>query len=157
MMKTKLLIMVCFLLGTVSYAQPPQGHEIPHGNKEKREKIAAMKVEYFTSQLELTPTEAQQFWPVYNEFISKVHELERAKRKLMKKDREDVALSDAEVNMRIQKIFNTEQQILDLKREYDLKFKKVLPVQKVGKLYNAEQSFRHELLRKMKEGGGLPR
>lgn len=155
-MKTKIILLVCFLFGSIVYAQPPHGQGGPGGSKEKREKIEAMKVEYFTSQLALTPEEAQKFWPVYNEFISKIHELEKKRRKALKKEQSN-ALSDATVNAEIKQMFDLEQEILDLKMAYDKKFKEVLPIQKVGKLYQAEQSFRHELLRKMKKGNGPPR
>mgnify|MGYP003531372575 FL=1 len=33
-----------------------------------REKVEATKVAYFTKKLNLTPEEAQVFWPVYNKW-----------------------------------------------------------------------------------------
>ena len=35
------------------------------------EKIKAEKISFFTEKLSLTPSEAQAFWPVYNEFERK--------------------------------------------------------------------------------------
>ena len=34
--------------------------------KERHERIQALKVAFITEKLELTPEEAQQFWPVFN-------------------------------------------------------------------------------------------
>lgn len=157
-MKTLRKISLLFIgvtLSMLSFAQPP--HEGgPHGdNKERQEKIKALKVEYLTTQLELSPEEAQKFWPIYNEFEEKMRTLEKSRRKSLKAS-EGKQLTDKEVNALIQMNFDTDQDILDLRKEYDLKFKKALSVQKVGKLYKAEKDFRHELLRKMKRGGGPP-
>ncbi len=150
------LFVLTLMVHTITMGQPPHG-EGPHGgNKERNEKIHAMKVEYITTQLALTPTEAEKFWPVYNEFGAKIKALERKKRKAHKAS-DGKELSDKEMNAIIQLNFDTDQEILDLRREYDLKFKKVLSIQKVGKLYRAELGFRHELLRKMKRGGPPPK
>lgn len=116
---------------------------------QKSEKINALKVEFLTTKLELTPAEAEKFWPLYNEFIDKMQTIHRTRRKKMKANK-GKDLSDAEVNALIAYNFDTDQKLLDLKREYDKKFKSVLPVQKVGKLYLAEEQFKRELLRKMK-------
>lgn len=153
-MKKQIVTILAILFYAVSgMAQPP--HEMNDGSKggkQNREKIKAMKVEFITSNLELTSQEAEKFWPVYNEFTAKLMELEKGRRKLMKAN-EDKELSDAEINKMIALNFETDQKILDLKRAYDLKFKKVLSVQKVGTLYHSEHQFKKELLRKMKQNG----
>ena len=46
-----------------------QGEE---NNKEKDEKIEALKVGFITKELNLTSTEAEKFWPVYNEMDAKM-------------------------------------------------------------------------------------
>ena len=145
------LLFIGVTLSILSFAQSShhQGHH--EDNKERKEKFKALKVEYITSQLDLSSEEAQQFWPVYNEFEKKLHALEKQRRKTFKAS-ENKDLSDQEVNELIQMNFDTDQSILDLRKTYDLKFKTVLSVQKVGKLYKAEKDFRHELLRKMKHG-----
>lgn len=152
-MKTKhtLLILASFLLFNLSsVAQEPIGKQ-PNTEKQKRhEKIKAMKVAYITTKLELTSGEAEKFWPVYNEFSKKTHEQESIRRKKMKENK-GKELSDKEINELIKLNFDTEQKVLDLKRAYDSKFKAVLSVKKVGKLYIAEKEFKREMLKKMKE------
>ena len=148
---TGLIVMLLIQFGAL--AQPP--HEGKESHQERRKKIQAMKVEFITTKLAMTPAEAQKFWPVYNEFNEKLHQLEKERRKATHASR-DIELSDKEMEALIQMNFDTDQKILDLKREYDLMFKKVLSIQKVGKLYMAEAEFKHELLRKMKRGGPPP-
>ena len=43
------------------------------------------------------------------------------------------------------------QKELDLQKEYNSKFKAVLPIKKVAKLYVAEEQFKMELLNKLKD------
>ena len=40
------------------------------------EKIKAEKISFFTSKLDLTPAEAQAFWPVYNEYEKKKFDIQ---------------------------------------------------------------------------------
>ena len=55
-----LLVYTC----AISFAQPPEDDN----NKEKREQIQAQKIAFISTQLELTPDEAQKFWPIYNRY-----------------------------------------------------------------------------------------
>jgi hypothetical protein len=125
-------------------AQPPE-------NREKMEKIKSMKVEYITSKLDLTPGEAEKFWPVYNEFNEKIMNLERARHQKMRQSRNQ-ELTDSQVNELINLNFTTDQKILDVRKQYDKEFKQVLSIQKVGKLYVAEEEFKRDLLRQLRNG-----
>ena len=62
-MKTKILASLTMVLAVASslFAQP----------EKKKEDIKAMKIGFITNELNLTPDEAQKFWPVYNEFQKK--------------------------------------------------------------------------------------
>ncbi len=142
-----LLLVVLFSLS--NYAQ--------NGEKKEalKEKVEAQKIAYITNALSLTPTEAQQFWPVYNAFNNKKKELTKAFRKNNKdkkvsqeeiSDKEALEMADGQI---IQA-----QKILDLRKKYHIEFKKVLPPKKVLKLYQAEKGFRKHLLKKIKERRG---
>src|SRR5690625_6700831 len=39
-----------------------------YGQDDKRSQIQAMKTAYITEELELTATEAEKFWPIYNAY-----------------------------------------------------------------------------------------
>lgn len=149
-MKAKhiLITISLFLMSSLLFAQPSS----EGGFSQRSEKIKAMKVEFITTKLELTPAEAEKFWPLYNEFTDKMQVIAKDRRKTMRANK-DKELTDKEVNELIQLNFDTDQKMLDLRRAYDVKFKKVLSIQKVGKLYQAEEQFKHELLRKMKGNG----
>ena len=118
----------------------------------KADKVEAMKVGFITNKLELTAKEAQTFWPLYNEYNSKLEKL----RKTKKSDFDDLKnksenITDKELEAFINEVFASKQKELDLQKEYYEKYAKVLPVKKVAMLYQAENQFKRELLRKIKE------
>jgi hypothetical protein len=118
----------------------------------KADKVEAMKVGFITNKLELTAKEAQTFWPLYNEYNSKLEKL----RKTKKSDFDELKnkgenITDKELESFMNEIFATKQKELDLQKEYYEKYAKVLSVKKVALLYQAENQFKRELLRKIKE------
>ena len=118
----------------------------------KNEKIEAMKVGFITNKLELSAKEAQLFWPLYNEYNQKIDKL----RKTKKSDFDDLKNkgenpTDKEISTFMDEVFATRQKELDLQKEYFDKYAKVLPLKKVALLYQAENQFKRELLRKIKE------
>lgn len=143
---------IALMLGTGLMAQqaPVDQKQKKEQREERMEKFKAMKVEYITSKLALTSEEAEKFWPVYNEFMEQMHSLEMKRKKTMREAMKKEEVSDKEMLALIELNFSTDQKILDLRKQYDAKFKEVLSVQKVGKLYMAEEQFKREVMRKMK-------
>ena len=117
----------------------------------KREKIKAQKVAFITSKLQLTPEEAQQFWPVYNEFDNKREALNKEKNKevrnyVLKKDN----FSDSESEKVADDIIQYGIKLANLKQEYHLKFKIFFPANKVVGLYIAEGQFKQYLIKQIR-------
>ncbi|MGE0561706.1 MAG: Spy/CpxP family protein refolding chaperone [Flavobacteriales bacterium] len=155
-MKTRYVITL-LLIGALSVttvsAQEHKMHKSERtegAHKPNPEKFKAMKIAYLTDKLSLTPEEAQQFWPIYNEFESK----KKAERKEFRDDKKDmgkeIELSDADIEKMLNERIQLKQDELNLEKEYLAKFKMVLPMKKVGELYKAEESFKRDLLRKMR-------
>ena len=138
----KNLIFTIVLLNSLSF----------FSQESKSDKVEAMKVGFITNKLELTAKEAQTFWPLYNEYNSKLEKL----RKTKKSDFDDLKnksenVTDKELEAFINEVFSSKQKELDLQKEYYEKYEKVLPIKKVALLYQAENQFKRELLRKIKE------
>jgi len=146
-MKTNKYIFFTLLLALIinlsSYAQ------------NKRENIQAMKVAFITQKLDLTPQEAQQFWPLYNQYSEKTIELRKKRRQSRQGNRENRpnldSLSDKEIEQLVNNDLIIRQKELDLQKEYNEKFKAVLPIKKVAKLYAAEEQFKVVLINKLKD------
>lgn len=118
-----------------------------------KDKVEAQKVAYITNALSLTAAEAQQFWPVYNEYSAKNEELLKTFRKNNIEDRnvDPEKITDKEaMDMADDQIIQA-QKILDLRKKYHIEFKKVLPPKKLLKLYQAEKDFKKFLLKEIKD------
>jgi Spy/CpxP family protein refolding chaperone len=147
MKKNRALTLLLVLLTAAAYAQP--GGPPPLGD-ERKEQVEAMKVAYITSRLDLTPEEAQVFWPVYNQYRGELDKIRENRRREMKNAKDDLSgMSDAEIEKFVDGEVAFRQAELDILKKYHAQFKKVLPVRKVAKLYRAEEDFKRELLKRM--------
>ena len=67
----KVISVLCALavLSAGAFAQGPQGPQGPRrgGDNGWRERVRAEKVAFLTEEIDLTESEAQVFWPIYNE------------------------------------------------------------------------------------------
>jgi hypothetical protein len=118
---------------------------------EKRKEIESMKVAYLTNQMDLTPEEAQVFWPVYNQYRDEmdIHRKEgRKKYKDFKSKRSE--LSDEELIKQMDYKFDHERQAIAIEERYFKKFTEILAPKKVMTMLEAEQGFKRELLRKVR-------
>jgi len=114
----------------------------------RQERVKAFRAAVFVEELQLTEKEAADFFPIYSVFDQEQEEL----KKELRKARRDIELvSDADVKTHIEKIFQIEEQGIELKRQYFNRFMEVLPIRKVLRIPKAEQEFRKLLLEKVKE------
>jgi len=108
-----------------SYAQGVDGAE----------KLNEIKVGFFTEKLDLTSTEAEKFWPVYNEY------------------------SEAKVNLRdkfkgsddADAMVDQKEEEASLLKSYNEKFKEILPNEKVSLLHKAESELKKKILEEIKK------
>lgn len=145
-----LLFAPCSLLSAQPY-QHHGGHQggEPGGN---REKVEAQRVAFITSELNLTPDEAKVFWPVYNEYDAKRHELRVTFKNASDIHKEQIdKLTEKEASAILDNQLIEAQKLLDLRKEYHSKFKAVLPAVKVLKLYDAEREFQKMLIDRLRE------
>ena len=125
-----------------------------HGNYEQ---LKAQKVAFITERLDLTPNEAQLFWPLYNELEKKIDALKDDRRSLKQvcgKELESSTMSDKEIEVIADNFVKGQLQEAKLLEEYHLKFKKILPPRKILLLYHTENEFKRHLLHQIKGGGG---
>ncbi len=113
--------------------------------------LRSQKIAFITQRLNLTTEEAQLFWPVYNELAQKKDKLNKRRKEISfelrnnwngisEQDKE--SLSDEFVLLKLKEA--------KLEVEYHEKFKKVLDVDKVLKLYQSEMAFKNYLINKIK-------
>jgi hypothetical protein len=136
-MKTLAYIFFLSLLAGVAYAQED---EIPQQDVKVRDKIEAARVAYITDQLQLTPAEAEKFWPIYREFAQRRKEI---RQQLKGAKAPDPNKTDQEA---VDEQFKMKQQELDLEKDYSGRLLKVISAQKLRTLPQAERRFRQLIL-----------
>lgn len=118
---------------------------------QRKADIDALKVSIITTKVGLTPEEGKVFWPVYNEYDAEKQRLIKERRQKIVTARMNADnLSDKEIEEAILNDFTIKQRELEMERKYYDKFKKVLPMKKVAKFYMAEEQFKRELIKRLR-------
>ncbi len=124
--------------------------------KDKKEQIRAMKVAFFTTELDLTSSEAEKFWPLYNTFDDKQFELRHQKMKSyfkrMQGDNLD-KISEKDATALLDQIQDNEDDLYNLRKKFVQNLKEVLPPIKILKLKKAEENFNRKLLQQYRDKG----
>jgi hypothetical protein len=111
-MKRFLLFAFLFMIGIKMQAQ--------NGNR-----LEALKIAYITNKLNLSPEEAQKFWPIYNQYAL---ELKVARLKAINNKSSEIEL---------------DENILNIRKKYSVLFSQVLPPAKVDTFFKSEKEFGH--------------
>ena len=120
-----------------------------------QEKMMSEKIAFITMELQLTPEEAQVFWPVYNQINQKNKEAQKAINKAyraMVKAMEEVTVSDKELNALLDDYLAAKQAHKEYGKGDADQYRKVLPAKKVARLYIAEENFRRHHIRNFRSG-----
>jgi hypothetical protein len=150
-MKPYLPLFLVFFFSLISFNGFTQQEK---SERSIREQIETEKIAFFTEKIGLTLREAERFWPVYNEYWNKKNAIINERKQKMNAyfdnpesfSQEEIReLADSYVNYRLQKA--------KLLEEYHEKFKEILPVEKVMKVYLADYDFKTYLLKKLKSKG----
>lgn len=120
------------------------------------EQIQALKTAHITQALDLTSTEAEKFWPIYNKYDQQLEKnRKQERREIATMVRGDVdGLSDEEAEQLIEKIIDyKEKQFMHYKNLVQ-ELKGVIPPQKILRLRKAEEDFRKILMQQLRKRKG---
>lgn len=128
----------------VSHSSPPPSPSSGH-----RSDLRSMKIAFLTDALQLTPSESEQFWPVYNEYWRARKEVSRRRHEVYKVIREGHAGSQQ---------FSDLLSVMDSERtiaaEYMARFQQILPASKAARVFVADEDFKNFLVRRATGVGG---
>lgn len=114
-------------------AQPPDRPpgKGPGGyNRPDSAMVEAVKIAFVTKRLQLTPDEAQRFWPTYNKYIDE-----------MRKTRREYRKDELEF----------EEKALEIRKRYREEFRKILGEERVTQIYNVDREFRDMIRKELQE------
>ncbi|WP_247232202.1 hypothetical protein [Telluribacter sp. SYSU D00476] len=140
-----------FLIGFVLLATATASWAQRH-DREEMQRIQDAKIAIITNRLNLTPDQATGFWPVYNEYSQKRREVHRQQRKIIVEKRQS-GTTDEAVLANLKEVQDLKQRELDLEKEYQSRFLKVISANQLAELYKAERTFNDMLLQRLKKNG----
>ncbi|WP_299100726.1 sensor of ECF-type sigma factor [uncultured Winogradskyella sp.] len=115
-----------------------------------KEKIKTLKIAHLTEKLDLTESEAQKFWPVYNAIEDEKSKL-RIKSTNIRKDKIADKLSEKEAKSLLLEMEKIEKEKVQLQSKLLNQLLEILPAKKILKLYQAERSFKHKIFEEYKK------
>ncbi len=141
-MKKTLLILI-LSLSISTFAQ----------DKDRYERIKALKIAFITERLDLTETEAQKFWPIYNAFEAENQKLRQQFGGRDGKGKID-GLSEQEAKSNLNKMMKAEADRHQLKQQFVKDLLKVLPAKKIILLKATEDAFNRRMMEQFKKRRG---
>ena len=117
----------------------------------KKDKIDALRVTFISKKVNFSTQETPSFWPLYNEMNDKMDAARKTFRlKYNSKTNYDFT-TDVEAEAYLAAEVNLRQKEFEIYKEYYEKFNKILPVKKVAAVRRAEEDFKREIIKIIKE------
>ena len=114
----KKLLSVLILLGWFALPGLAQGGQ----RQRPGASLETMKIAFISKRLDLTPEEAERFWPIYNRYAAEVR-----KAYISYRDRQN------EIEL--------DESLLNIRKKYNTEFTKALSPEKVNQFFRAEKDF----------------
>jgi hypothetical protein len=147
-MMKQLLYFAATLLLLVPQSVTAQGQQ----QVQENERIAAFKIALFTRRLNLSPDEAEKFWPLYNEYDNRRLKLQQERSVTIRNiNLNEGRMSDADLIKAGDKLVSLQVEEATLTQALHNKLKEVLPPAKVIRVYQAENQFRSQLLNELRD------
>ena len=119
-------------------------------NTRAEAKLEAARIALITERLNLTPEQAQQFWPVYNQFAQERRRIQEQYKTT--RQQYDMQNLTEEQGKRLMKAgMDTKQAVLNLEREYAGKLNEVVSAKQMMALRKAEDDFRSMIIRRLEQ------
>ncbi len=116
-----------------------------------KEKIEAQKVAFITERLDLSVTEAQQFWPIYNAYEKRIHSMRRNDLKEVRESMREGNLSESVAQKLLDKFMLVEDNMHKAKKQLVKDLSSVLPAQKIIALKASEDAFNKKLMQTLQQ------
>lgn len=144
----KRFLILSFFLSMLLFTSANAGN---NSQGDWKQRIMSEKIAFLTMELGITPKEAQAFWPVYNQVEQERDEAVRKVFQTFKEMEDAVAAgkSEKEVSKLLNNYLDALEKQGDIESKAAEKYAKVLPMEKVAKLYVGEEKFRRQQIRRL--------
>ena len=113
-------------------------------DKAEWEKIKALKVAFFTQELNLDDKTAEKFWPIYNKY-------EKDRRDLHKREHVDIenieCISESEAKAQLSEFLQVESEEYQIKKKLFNDLQEIISAKDIIKLHKLEDEFHKKLIK----------
>ncbi len=123
-------------------------------HKDRWKKFRSEKIAFISARLDLTPEEAEKFWPIYNQMDKERWDVQKLRRQLEEKVRNsEDSLTEKEIIQLTREYAESMQKEGAIPAKYNEEFLKILPPKKVLDLYKTEKEFRMYMVKMFRDHG----
>jgi len=121
------------------------------------ERFHEERITFFNEKLQLSPAQAEKFWPVYDDYNNRRTKLGEEEKNLLNFFACNSGnMTEQEIDESIKKYLDLQHKEAELVSQYTRKFEEFLPKEKVLMIFVTERQFRVYLLQKINEMRGGP-
>lgn len=142
-MKNIFTVLLVLIISTSLYAQ--------RGGRIDREQLEAAKIAFITTRLDLTPSQAEKFWPIFNEFTNQRESTLKTMAALS--DGSDDS-SEEEAKAKIQKRFELQQKLIQDEKVFVDKASTAISYNQIFKLNRINRDFTRQLYQRQRRPPG---
>ncbi len=118
-------------------------------SQNNHDRIETLRVAFISKRLQLTNSEQEKFWPVYNEYNDKIKAIRKNLRQNFRKNIPD--MSEAEAEQLYALDLQSKQAETDVHKLYSIRLKQMIGTKKLLLLRVAEEDFKKEILKTLRE------
>jgi hypothetical protein len=122
---------------------------------QKFEKVKALKTAFITDRLDLSSSEAEKFWPIYNQYEKELHQFQVIDRLTILNQISESGgiknMTEKDASILMQKVLDLNDKIHNAEKNKYIALKKVISSQKILMLIKAEEGFKKELFKLLQE------
>jgi hypothetical protein len=142
-MKTRIALIITLALNCAVYIS---------GQNPGMDRINAYRIAFLTRRLNLTPQEAQKFWPVYNEYQDTRFKIQYERQGIVTNFNQNALnMTEKEMSEAGDMLVELEVKEAMILKDFHERIKSILSPEKVLRLYQAENQFRRQLLDQLQE------
>lgn len=94
-------------------------------------KLEAYKIAYLTNRLNLSTTEAQKFWPIYNKYTSEIKQV-----KAQNQDLEEIEM---------------EEKVINIRKKYKNEFGQAISDEKINQFFKIDKEFNNSIRKELQQ------
>lgn len=146
-----ILIILLMVFTTSVMAQQRRASDRQQDRSIDKEKLESARIAFITNRLSLTPTQAEKFWPLFNQNMKKRNEMMREMTRINRTDTKE--LSDQRATELINRKLDIQQNLLDIEKSFMKEITQVISPAQALQLGGVNRDFTRQLYRMQEESG----